>query len=100
MERLRLGPNYGKEPRFKGELLHQLSPFHPEAEPALIRALTLARQRRAKSLELRAAMSLCRYWRAQGKSTEAEQVLAPVYHWFTEGFETLDLQQAKALLEA
>lgn len=86
--------------RFKGELLHQMSPFHPEAEPALMRALDLARQRRAKSLELRAAMSLCQYWRAQGKLTDAEQILTPVYNWFTEGFETPDLQQAKALLEA
>ncbi len=85
--------------RFKGELLHQLSPFHPEAEPALLRALDLARSRLAKSLELRAAMSLCRYWRAQGKPTEAERILTPVFNWFTEGFETPDLRQAKALLE-
>jgi predicted ATPase len=54
----------------------------------------------AKSLELRAAMSLSRLWQRQGKCTEARELLAPVYGWFTEGFDTADLQEAKALLEA
>jgi predicted ATPase len=63
------------------------------------RALTLARAQRAKSWELRAAMSLARLWRDQGRRGEARDLLAPVYGWFTEGFDTLDLKEAKALLE-
>ena len=54
----------------------------------------------AKSLELRAAMSLARLWQQQGKQVEARELLAPVYGWFTEGFDTADLQEAQALLEA
>ena len=53
----------------------------------------------AKSLELRAAMSLCRLWQRQGKTAEAQQLLAEIYGWFTEGFDTADLKEAKALLE-
>jgi predicted ATPase len=60
----------------------------------------VARQQEAKSLELRAAMSLARLWQHQGKRTEARELLAPIYGWFTEGFDTADLQEAKALLEA
>jgi predicted ATPase len=63
------------------------------------RALTDARQKRAKSCELRAAMSMARLWRDQGKRDEARELLAPVYGWFTEGFDTLDLKEAKALVE-
>ena len=63
------------------------------------RALTVARQQEAKSWELRAAMSLARLWRDQGKVQQARELLAPVYGWFTEGFDTLDLKEAKALLE-
>src|SRR5262249_2671845 len=63
------------------------------------RALTVARQQHAKSWELRAAMSLARLWRDQGKLQQARELLAPVYGWFTEGFDTLDLKEAKALLE-
>ena len=59
----------------------------------------MAHRQQAKSLELRAAMSLARLWRRQGKRTEAHQLLAEVHGWFTEGFETQDLQDAKALLE-
>ena len=59
----------------------------------------MARRQQAKSLELRLAMSLSRLWQRQGKRTEAHQVLADVYQWFTEGFETADLQAARALLE-
>ena len=60
----------------------------------------MARHQHAKSLELRAAVSLSRLWQQQGKCTAAYELLAPVYGWFTEGFETADLQEAKALLEA
>jgi predicted ATPase len=63
------------------------------------RALAVARQQQAKSWELRAAMSLARLWRDQGKVSEARELLAPVYGWFTEGFDTRDLKEAKALLE-
>jgi len=59
----------------------------------------MARQRQAKSLELRAVMSLSRLWQQQGKKEEARQLLAEIYGWFTEGFDTKDLQEAKALLE-
>ena len=59
----------------------------------------MARRQRAKSLELRAVMSLSRLWQQQGKCAEAHELLAPVYGWFTEGFDTADLQEAKALLE-
>jgi predicted ATPase len=62
------------------------------------RALAVARQQQAKSWELRAAMSLARLWRDQGKPQQAYELLAPVYGWFTEGFETRDLKEAKALL--
>ena len=62
-------------------------------------ALTVARRQQAKSLELRAAMSLARLWQQQGKRDEARELLAPIYGWFTEGFDTADLQEAKALLE-
>jgi predicted ATPase len=64
----------------------------------LQRALDVARRQEAKSLELRAAMSLARLWQQQGKRAEARQLLAEVYGWLTEGFETADLQEAKALL--
>ena len=60
----------------------------------------MARRQQAKSLELRAAMSLSRLWQRQDKCTEAYQLLAPIYGWFTEGFDTADLQDAKALLAA
>jgi predicted ATPase len=59
----------------------------------------VARQQQAMSLELRAAMSLARLWQAQGKRAEPYQLLTPIYSWFTEGFDTADLQEAKALLE-
>ncbi len=62
-------------------------------------ALTIARRQEAKSLELRAAMSLSRLWQQEGKEDEADKLLAPIYHWFTEGFDTADLMGAKALLD-
>jgi predicted ATPase len=71
-----------------------------EAEECFRQALDIARRQQAKSLELRATMSLGRLWQQQGRSAEAHQILAEIYGWFTEGFETLDLQEAKALLEA
>jgi predicted ATPase len=71
-----------------------------EAETWLRRALDVARRQQAKSLELRAAMSLARLWQRQGRRAAARELLAPVYGWFTEGFDTTDLQEAKALLEA
>ena len=63
------------------------------------RALAVARQQQAKSWELRATMSMARLWRDQGKRDHARDLLAPVYGWFTEGFDTLDLKEAKALLD-
>jgi predicted ATPase len=63
------------------------------------RALSVARQQQAKAWELRAATSLARLWRDQGKVQQSRDLLAPVYGWFTEGFDTLDLKEAKALLE-
>jgi predicted ATPase/class 3 adenylate cyclase len=74
-------------------------PDAAKAEAYFERALAVARQQQAKSWELRAAMSLARLWRDQGKVSEARELLAPVYGWFTEGFDTLDLKEAKALLE-
>jgi predicted ATPase len=70
-----------------------------KAEAYFARALEVARQQQAKSWELRAAMSMARLWRDQGKRREARDLLAPVYGWFTEGFETLDLREARALLD-
>jgi predicted ATPase len=72
---------------------------HAEAEVCLQQALAVARQQQAKSWELRAARSLARLWQSQGKGPEAYELLAPVYGWFTEGFDTADLQEAKTLLE-
>jgi len=86
--------------RLKGALLLQQSPDnHAEAETCFQHATTLAQNQQAKSLELRAATSLARLWQQQGKRQEAHDLLTPVYGWFTEGFDTADLQEAKALLE-
>jgi DNA-binding SARP family transcriptional activator len=81
--------------RLKGELL----PVEAEAEEWLGRALQVARQQGARSLELRAALSLARLWQRNGKVAEARQMLAGIYAWFAEGFDTADLQAARALLE-
>jgi predicted ATPase len=70
-----------------------------KAEDYFERALAFARQQQAKSWELRASMSLARLWRDQGKPRQARELLAPVYGWFTEGFDTRDLKEAKVLLE-
>jgi predicted ATPase len=86
--------------RLRGVLLRRQPGTPPaEAETWLQRALDVARRQEAKSLELRAAMSLSRLWQQQGKQVEARELLAPVYGWFIEGFDTADLQEAKALLE-
>jgi len=80
-------------------LLRQRGTPQEEAETWLQRALDVARRQEAKSLELRAAMSLARLWQQQGRRAEARDLLAPLYGWFTEGFDTADLQEAKELLE-
>ena len=87
--------------RLKGELLLQQSLDNQvEAENCFQQALSTARSQQAKSFELRTAISLARLWQSQGKRQEAYDLLTPVYHWFTEGFDTADLQEARALLEA
>ncbi len=86
--------------RLKGEmLLDQSSNNHGLAGNAFQNALAVARAQQARSLELRAATSLARLWQTQGKPTEAHDLLAPVYNWFTEGFDTPDLKSANALLD-
>jgi predicted ATPase len=86
--------------RIAGEIsLKSPQPDAAKAEAYFERALAVARKQQAKSWELRAAMSMARLWREQGKRDEARDLLAPVYGWFTEGFDTLDLKEAKALLD-
>jgi predicted ATPase len=86
--------------RLRGELLLQHAIAESEeAEACFQQALTIAHRQQAKSWELRAAMSLSRLWQQQGKRAAAHELLAPIYGWFTEGFDTADLQEAKALLE-
>jgi class 3 adenylate cyclase/predicted ATPase len=86
--------------RLKGELLLTLSKINrAEVETCFQQALEIARSQQAKSLELRAVMSLGRLWQYQGKRTQARQLLSEIYGWFTEGFDTADLKAAKALLE-
>jgi predicted ATPase len=93
----------GAKPRSiarRGEIA--LMPREPDAAKSgeyFERALAVAPEQQAKSWELRAAMSMARLWRDRGKRQEAHDLLAPIYGWFTEGFDTLDLKQAKALLE-
>ena len=93
--------------RLKGELTLKQSgvrgpesEVQKEAEACSRRAIEVARRQSAKSLELRAVMSLSRLWQSQGKKEEARHLLAEIYNWFTEGFDTKDLQEAKALLES
>ena len=80
-------------------LLRQPGTSPAEAETCFQQAMDMARRQEAKSLELRAAMSLSRLWQQQGKRAETLALLAPIYGWFTEGFDTADLQEAQALLE-
>jgi predicted ATPase len=86
--------------RLKGELLLAQPPDnHTEAETCFQHAISIAQNQSAKSWELRTSTSLARLWRQQGKRQEAHDLLAPIYHWFTEGFDTADLKDAKALLD-
>jgi len=86
--------------RVKGDLLLvQSSQNQAEAEACFNRAIDVARRQSAKSPELRAAVSLTRLWQRQGKVSEARDLLAPVYNWFSEGFGMTDLKEAKALLD-
>jgi predicted ATPase len=86
--------------RLRGvSLLRQDNPDATLAEACFQQALDVSRRQQAKSWELRTAMSLSRLWQQQGKRQEAHDLLAPVYNWFTEGFDTADLQDAKALLD-
>jgi predicted ATPase len=86
--------------RIAGEIaLKAPKPDAAKAETYFERALAVAREQQAKSWELRASMSLASLWRDQGKRTEARDLLAPIYGWFTEGFDTADLKEAKELLE-
>jgi predicted ATPase len=95
----------GNQRRFWGTRDHvsdravSVEPDAEKAEAYFGRALTVARQQQAKSWELRTAMTMARLWRDQGKRDEACELLAPVYGWFTEGFDTRDLQDAKKLLD-
>jgi predicted ATPase len=101
LEESKRGQLLAETHRVQGELLlRQVVPGASQAEACFQQALALARRQQAKSWELRAAMSLSRLWQQQGKRTEAYDLLAPVYGWFTEGFDTADLQEAKALLDA
>jgi ATP/maltotriose-dependent transcriptional regulator MalT len=86
--------------RLQGELLlRQALPDASQAEACFQQALAMARRQQARLWELRAAMSLARLWQQQGKRAEARELLAPIYGWFTEGFDTADLQEARALLD-
>jgi predicted ATPase len=80
-------------------VLKSLQPDAAKAEAYFERSLSVAREQKAKSWELRAAMSLARLWRDQGKVQQARELLTPVYDWSTEGFDTRDLQEAKKLLD-
>jgi class 3 adenylate cyclase/predicted ATPase len=86
--------------RFKGEMILELSADRqPEAEACFQASMECARRQDTKMWELRAATSLVRLWRSQGKTNEARKLLAPIYEWFSEGFDTTDLKEAKALLD-
>lgn len=85
--------------RVKGELILQTSAFSTEAEECFHKAIEITRNQEAKSLELRATISLARLWHRQGKNMEARKMLGNIYGWFSEGFDTKDLQEAKRLLE-
>ena len=83
-----------------GEIFHALPEGkEDEIEVCFARAVEMANRHGSKSLELRTSISLARLWQSQGKSTEARELLAPVYGWFTEGFDTADLKEAKGLLD-
>ena len=97
----RAGDAFMESYRLQGELLlWQATPDVAQPEACFQHALAIARRQQAKSWELRAAVSLSRLWQQQGKRAEARELLGPIYAWFTEGFDTADLQEAKALLAA
>ena len=83
----------------RAELLWLMPGRQAEAEAGLLRGMRIAQEQSARLWELRAAISLARLWRDQGRHNEARALLAPVYGWFTEGFDTSDLKEAKALLD-
>src|SRR6185436_1233401 len=85
--------------RVRGELLLASGADPDEGEAAYTRAIEIARTQQARSLELRAATSLARLWRTQGRAEDARRLLQSLYSWFTEGFDTMDLREAKALLD-
>ena len=91
----------GKSQKSKVETNPQPLTLSPqgEVEACFLKAIEIAQQQRAKSLELRATTSLARLWQQQGKTSEAHRRLSEIYDWFTEGFDTKDLQEAKALIE-
>jgi predicted ATPase len=100
LEESRRGDLLAEAYRLQGELLlRQAGSKAVQAEACFQQALAIAHRQQAKSWELRAATSLARLWQQQGKPTEARELLAPIYGWFTEGFDTADLQDAKALLQ-
>jgi predicted ATPase len=85
--------------RLEGELLRAIGAQASKVEPSFHLSLKIARRQEARSLELRAATSLARFWRDQGQTDKAHDLLAPVHGWFTEGFDTADLKEAKLLLD-
>ena len=86
--------------RIRGEILLKRDPADvAPADEAFLAAIAIAQQQRARSFEQRATASMARLWRHQGKRDEARELLAPVYGWFTEGFDTMDSKDAKALLD-
>jgi class 3 adenylate cyclase/predicted ATPase len=95
--RLEVSPSSSQAPSLKSQVSQAVA---QEAEGYFLKAIEIARQQQAKSLELRAVMSLSRLWQQQGKQKEAHEMLSELYGWFTEGFDTKDLQEAKALLES
>ncbi len=100
LEESRRGDLLAEAYRLQGELLlRQAVPDAAQAEASFQQSLAIAHRQQAKSWELRAAMSLSRLWQHQSKCKEAYDLLAPIYGWFTEGFDTADLQEAKVLLD-
>jgi predicted ATPase len=90
-----IGLSIGSAHRFRDEHVEQIRCW----EESFLKAIEIARRQRAKSLELRAVMSLSRLWKGQGKKDDARQMLATIYAWFTEGHDTPDLQEADTLLQ-
>lgn len=100
IETSKQGLNEAEVHHAAGEIaLKSLEADEAKAEAHFEQALALARAQRSKSIELRAAMSMARLWRDQGKRNAARELLASVYDWFTQGFDTRDLKEAKALLD-